>query len=99
SRPHTDASPRELMIIEMRTYKTKAGMRSRSIETFRTKSIPEHAEMGMKIPGAVSVGRRPRYIFLYARLPGPCFARTNEGKVLRRGSFRGVSWRTSGCQC
>ena len=39
------------MIIEMRTYKTKAGMRSRFIETFRTKSIPAHAEIGMKILG------------------------------------------------
>jgi hypothetical protein len=42
------ASPRgKLMIIEMRTHKTKAGMRSRFIETLRTKSIPVHAEIGL----------------------------------------------------
>jgi hypothetical protein len=39
------------MIIEMRTYRTKAGMRSRFLEIFRSKSIPAHAEIGMKILG------------------------------------------------
>jgi hypothetical protein len=39
------------MIIEMRTYKTKPGMRSRFLEIFRSKSIPAHAEIGMKILG------------------------------------------------
>jgi hypothetical protein len=39
------------MIIEMRTYKTKPGMRSRFLELFRSKSIPAHAEIGMKILG------------------------------------------------
>jgi hypothetical protein len=75
------------MIIEMRTYKTKAGMRSRLIETIRTKSIPAHSEIGMIILGPFLSVEDPEYIFLYARLPGPCFARTDEGKVLRRGAF------------
>ncbi|MFZ1032293.1 MAG: NIPSNAP family protein, partial [Candidatus Acidiferrales bacterium] len=39
------------MIIEMRTYKTKPGMRERFLEVFRAKSIPAHAEIGMKILG------------------------------------------------
>lgn len=39
------------MIIEMRTYKTRPGMRSRFLEVFRSKSIPAHAEIGMKILG------------------------------------------------
>jgi len=39
------------MIIEMRTYKTKPGSRSRFLEIFRSKSIPAHAEIGMKILG------------------------------------------------
>jgi hypothetical protein len=39
-----EASPGgKSMIIEMRTYKTKPGMRSKFIETFRAKSIPAHA--------------------------------------------------------
>ena len=39
------------MIIEMRTYKTKPGQRSRFLEIFRSKSVPAHAEIGMKILG------------------------------------------------
>ncbi len=39
------------MIIEMRTYKTKPGYRSQFLETFRSRSIPAHAEIGMKILG------------------------------------------------
>lgn len=39
------------MIIEMRTYKLKPGMRSRFLEIFRSKSVPAHDEIGMKILG------------------------------------------------
>ena len=39
------------MIIEMRTYKTKPGRRADFLEVFRSKSIPAHAEIGMKILG------------------------------------------------
>jgi hypothetical protein len=39
------------MIIEMRTYKLKSGKRSEFLEIFRTKSMPAHAEIGMKILG------------------------------------------------
>lgn len=39
------------MIIEMRTYKVKPGKRSEFLNTFRSKSIPAHAEIGMKILG------------------------------------------------
>jgi hypothetical protein len=39
------------MIIEMRTYKLKPGMRSGFIEIFRSKTMPAHAEIGMKILG------------------------------------------------
>jgi len=39
------------MVIEMRTYKTKPGKRSQFLEIFRSKSIPAHTEIGMKILG------------------------------------------------
>lgn len=39
------------MIIEMRTYKTKPGRRSEFLDIFFRKSIPAHAEIGMKILG------------------------------------------------
>jgi hypothetical protein len=39
------------MVIEMRTYRTKPGMRTRFLEVFRSRSIPEHARLGMRIVG------------------------------------------------
>jgi hypothetical protein len=39
------------MIIEMRTYKTKSGMRSQFLEIFRSRSVPAHEQIGMKILG------------------------------------------------
>lgn len=39
------------MIVEMRTYRTKPGMRARFLDIFREKSIPEHARLGMPILG------------------------------------------------
>jgi hypothetical protein len=43
------------MIVEMRTYKTKPGCRARFLEIFRARSIPAHAEIGMKILGPFSL--------------------------------------------
>jgi hypothetical protein len=39
------------VIIEMRTYKTKPGKRAHFLEIFRSKSMPAHAGIGMKILG------------------------------------------------
>jgi NIPSNAP protein len=39
------------MIIEMRTYKTKAGKRAQFLDVFRARSIPAHTDIGMKILG------------------------------------------------
>jgi hypothetical protein len=39
------------MIVEMRTYKLKPGKRTPFLEAFRTKSLPEHLKLGMKICG------------------------------------------------
>jgi hypothetical protein len=39
------------MIIEMRTYKLKPGKRDQFLAIFHDKSLPAHAEIGMKILG------------------------------------------------
>jgi hypothetical protein len=39
------------MVIEMRPYKTKTGMRDTFLGIFRSKSMPAHREIGMKIMG------------------------------------------------
>jgi hypothetical protein len=39
------------VIIEMRTYRTKPGMREEFLRIFGSKSVPAHLEIGMKILG------------------------------------------------
>lgn len=39
------------MIVEMRTYRTKPGMRARFLEIFRARTVPEHDRLGMPIIG------------------------------------------------
>lgn len=39
------------MIVEMRTYQTKPGMRTRFVEIFEAKTIPEHRRLGLLISG------------------------------------------------
>jgi hypothetical protein len=57
------------MIIEMRTYKTKAGRRSQFLEIFRSKSIPAHAEIGMKILGPFLSVEDPDTFFFMRGFP------------------------------
>jgi hypothetical protein len=53
------------MIIEMRTYKTKPGCRSKFLEIFGSQSIPAHAEIGMKILGPfLSVEDNDTFFFM-----------------------------------
>jgi hypothetical protein len=39
------------MIVEMRTYKVKPGKRGEFVDIFRSRSMPAHAEIGMRILG------------------------------------------------
>ena len=39
------------MIIEMRTYKTQPGLRTEFLKIFKSKTVPEHQKIGMKILG------------------------------------------------
>jgi NIPSNAP len=39
------------MIVEMRTYRLKPGTRNRFLEIFRSKSVPAHVALGIKILG------------------------------------------------
>lgn len=57
------------MIIEMRTYRTKAGMRSPFLEIFRSKSIPAHDEIGMKILGPFLSIEDPDVFFFMRGFP------------------------------
>ena len=40
-----------LVIIEMRTYKIKPGLRAKFLKIFKSKALPKHKKIGMKILG------------------------------------------------
>ncbi len=74
------------MIIEMRTYKTKPGRRSEFLEIFRSKSVPAHKEIGMKILGPfLSVEDPDAFFFMrgFPDLPSrePMKAQFYEGEL------------------
>jgi NIPSNAP len=76
------------MIIEMRTYKTKPGKRSQFLEIFRSKSIPAHTEIGMKILGPFLSVEDPDTFFFMRGFPDllsrdPMKAKFYEGELWR----------------
>lgn len=77
------------MIIEMRTYKTKPGKRGAFLEIFRTKSVPAHTEIGMKILGPFLSLEDPDTFFFMRGFPDlasrePMKARFYEGDLWKR---------------
>jgi len=77
------------MIIEMRTYKTKPGKRSEFLAIFRSKSIPAHAEIGMKILGPFPSIEDPDTFFFMRGFPDlasrePMKAKFYEGELWKR---------------
>src|SRR5260370_6748366 len=60
---------RRQMIIEMRTYKTKPGRRSQFLAIFRSKSVPAHTEIGMKILGPFLSVEDPDTFFFMRGFP------------------------------
>lgn len=78
------------MIIEMRTYKTKPGKRSQFLEIFRSKSIPAHTEIGMKILGPFLSIEDPDAFFWMRGFPDvpsrePMKAKFYEGELWKGG--------------
>jgi hypothetical protein len=77
------------MIIEMRTYKTKPGKRSQFLDIFRSKSIPAHTEIGMKISGPFLSIEDPDTFFFMRGFPDassrePMKAKFYEGELWKR---------------
>jgi hypothetical protein len=74
------------MIVEMRTYKTKPGKRSEFLAIFRSRSIPAHAEIGMRILGPFLSVEDPDTFFFMRGFPDiasrePMKAQFYEGKL------------------
>lgn len=77
------------MIIEMRTYKTRPGCRSQFLDIFRSKSVPAHDEIGMKILGPfLSIEDPDTFFFMrgFPDLPSrePMKAKFYEGELWKR---------------
>jgi heme-degrading monooxygenase HmoA len=77
------------MIVEMRTYKTKPGKRAEFLEIFRSKSIPAHAEIGMRILGPFLSIEDPDVFFFMRGFPDiqsrdPMKAKFYEGELWKR---------------
>jgi len=76
-------------IVEMRTYRTKPGLRSEFLRIFRSKSMPAHAEIGMKILGPfLSVDDPDTFFFMrgFPDLPSrdPMKAKFYEGELWKK---------------
>jgi len=77
------------MIVEMRTYKLKPGCRPRFLEIFREKSMPAHAEIGMRILGPFLSIEDPDTFFFMRGFPDlasrdPMKAQFYEGELWKR---------------
>lgn len=77
------------MIIEMRTYRTKPGKRTEFLEIFRSKSMPAHAAIGMKILGPFLSIEDPDVFFFMRGFPDvasrePMKAKFYDGELWKR---------------
>jgi hypothetical protein len=74
------------MIVEMRTYKLKPGTRAAFLEVFRTRSVPAHDAIGMKILGPFLAVEDPDTFFFMRGFPDlasrePMKAQFYEGEL------------------
>jgi NIPSNAP len=77
------------MIIEMRTYKTKPGKRSRFLDIFRSKSIPAHQEIGMKILGPFLSVEDPDTFFFMRGFPD-----LQSREPMKAKFYEGTLWKS-----
>lgn len=77
------------MIIEMRTYKIKPGKRSEFLAIFHTKSMPAHAEIGMKIIGPLLSIEDPDVFFFMRGFPDLASREPMKAKF-----YEGELWKT-----
>ena len=82
------------MIIEMRTYKTKPGMRARFVEVFLAKSIPAHDEIGMKILGPFFSAEDPDVFFFMRGFPDLASLEPMKAKFYE-GELGSANWKIS----
>jgi hypothetical protein len=57
------------MIIEMRTYRIRAGLRAEFLDIFRAKTVPAHEAIGMKVVGPFPALDDPDVFFWMRAFP------------------------------
>jgi hypothetical protein len=72
----------------MRTYKTKPGCRSQFLEIFRSKSIPAHVEIGMKLLGPFLSVEDPDTFFFMR-----CFPDLDSREPMKAKFYQGELWK------
>lgn len=77
------------MIVEMRTYKLKPGLRDRFLEIFRARTMPEHAKIGMPLLGPFLSVEDPDAFFFMRAFPDlaarePLKAQFYEGELWKQ---------------
>lgn len=77
------------LIIEMRTYKLKPGKRDHFLEIFRSRSIPAHAEIGMKILGPFLSLEDPDTFFFMRGFPNLASREPMKAKF-----YKGELWKS-----
>jgi hypothetical protein len=76
------------MIVEMRTYTTKPGKRAQFLDVFRSRSIPAHIEIGMKILGPFSCIDKPDTFFFMRG-----FTDLSSHEPLKAKFYEGELWK------
>lgn len=76
------------MIVELRTYRTKAGARERFLRTFEEFSIPEHRRLGMPIAGPFLAVEDPDIFFFMRGFPD-----VTSRDALKDQFYQGSLWK------
>src|SRR3984893_12355044 len=77
-----------LVIIEMRTYKIKPGLRAKFLEILKSKALPEHKKIGMKTLGPfLSVEDADTFFWMRA------FPDLKSREELRDQFYEGKLWK------
>jgi hypothetical protein len=76
------------MIVEMRTYKIKPGLRESFLEIFVSKSVPEHRRLGMHIAGPYRSLEDPDVFFFMRGFP-----HLSSREPLKAAFYEGSLWK------
>ena len=76
------------MRVEMRTYQTKPGMRTRFVEIFKDKTLPEHRRLGIPVAGPFPSVEDPDVFFFMRGFPD-----MESRDAMKAGFYDGRLWK------